>query len=152
MCSSFQIPCHLEDVFGGLRIKSQCWLRLVTQIIQQRHNSFRLRRSQCRRAQLCFCTTLCDDILLVRVCFQGMIAEQYSRLLLMIFEFPCNLPVRTCKCSDLFDQSCERRRFSHSTKPATAAGIDAGDPRFRLQSVRKSRTTLRQAQEAATRQ
>ena len=43
----------------------------------------------------------------------------------------------------------ERGQFSHSAKPA--AGIQAGDPRFRLQSVRTNRTTLRQAQEFATR-
>ena len=47
--------------------------------------------------------------------------------------------------------TCERGLFSHSAKPATAPGIDAGDPRFRLQFVKKSRTTLRQAQEVATR-
>ena len=48
--------------------------------------------------------------------------------------------------------TCERGLFSLSAKPATAAGIDAGDPRSRrLQSVGQSRTTLRQAQEVATR-
>ena len=34
--------------------------------------------------------------------------------------------------------TCERRLFSHSAKPATAARIDEGNPQFRLQSVRKS--------------
>ena len=47
--------------------------------------------------------------------------------------------------------TCERRLFGHWTKPATAAGIDAGDTWFSLQSVRKSRMALRQAQEVATR-
>ena len=46
---------------------------------------------------------------------------------------------------------CERGLFSRSAKPDTAAGIVAVDPRFSLQSVRKSRTTLRQTQEVATR-
>ena len=45
----------------------------------------------------------------------------------------------------------ERRLFGHWTKPATAAGIDAGDTSFCLQSVRKSRLTVWQAQEVATR-
>ena len=45
--------------------------------------------------------------------------------------------------------TCERRLFSHSAKPATAR-IDEGNPQFRLQSVRKSRTTLKQAQDVAT--
>ena len=47
--------------------------------------------------------------------------------------------------------TCERGLFSHSAKPATAAGINARDTRFRLQSVRKSRTTLRRAFQVATR-
>ena len=41
--------------------------------------------------------------------------------------------------------------ISHSAKPATDAGIDAGDTWFCLRSVRKSRTTIRQPQEVATR-
>ena len=53
--------------------------------------------------------------------------------------------------SILLSTDCERGLFSHSTKPATSAGIDAGDPRFRLQSVRKSRMALKQPQEVATR-
>ena len=44
--------------------------------------------------------------------------------------------------------TCERGLFGHSAKPATAAGIDAGDPRLRLHPVRESRTTFR---EVATR-
>ena len=46
---------------------------------------------------------------------------------------------------------CERGLLSHPAKSDTAARIVAGNPRFRLRSVRKSRTTLRQAQEVATR-
>ena len=42
-------------------------------------------------------------------------------------------------------KTCERGLFSHSAKPATAGGIVAVDPRFRLHSVMKNRTTLRQA-------
>ena len=42
MCFNLPIP-----VFGGLCINGQHWLHLITQILQQRHNSFRLRRSQC---------------------------------------------------------------------------------------------------------
>ena len=44
---------------------------------------------------------------------------------------------------------CERGLFGHSAKPSTA--VEAGDTRFCLQSVRKSGTTIRQAQEGATR-
>ena len=47
--------------------------------------------------------------------------------------------------------TCERGLFGHTTKPATAAWIDAGDPRVRLLFVRRSRTTLREALEVATR-
>ena len=47
--------------------------------------------------------------------------------------------------------TCERSLFGHWTKAATAAGIDARDTWFCLQSVTKSKTTLKQAQELATR-
>ena len=33
-------PLPVEDVFGSLRINGQHWLHLVTQILEQRHNSF----------------------------------------------------------------------------------------------------------------
>ena len=55
-------PLSVEDVFGGLRINGQHWLHLITPILQQRHNSFRLRRSQCCRIQLCLCTASCNDL------------------------------------------------------------------------------------------
>ena len=35
-------PLSVEAVFGGLRINGQRWLHLVTQVSQQRHDSFRL--------------------------------------------------------------------------------------------------------------
>ena len=45
----------------------------------------------------------------------------------------------------------ERRLIGHTANTTTAAGIDARDTRFRLQSVWKRRTKLKQAQEVATR-
>ena len=59
-------------------------------------------------------------------------------------------PRRTELTPPLFPQQCggcrgcERGQFRHSAKPATTAGIDAGDPWFRLQSVQAG-------QEVATR-
>ena len=40
--------------------------------------------------------------------------------------------------------TCEQGLFSDSAKPATAAGIVAVDPRFRLQFVRKFSRRVRQ--------
>ena len=55
--------------------------------------------------------------------------------------------IAVARKAQLRDHSLRR---AEQRKPATAARIDAGDPRLRLQSVRKSGTTLTQAQEVAT--
>ena len=47
--------------------------------------------------------------------------------------------------------TCEWELFSHSAKPDSGAGLVAADLRFGLQSNRKSKMTIRQAQEIATR-
>ena len=85
-CASI-CPLSLENVFGGLRLSGQRWLRLVTQILQQLRNSFRLRRSQCYCMQLCLCTASCNDILLARPTLSGCGGREVPRLRLMGLEF-----------------------------------------------------------------
>ena len=76
-------------VLGGLRVNGQHWLNLVTQILQQRHNSFRLRRSQCCRMQLYLCFL---QLYFVCACMlSGCDCRAVSRLRLMIFAFLCFL-------------------------------------------------------------
>ena len=60
--SDFILHLSVDNVFGGLRINDQRWLHLVTLILQQRHNSFRLRRSQCCSRKLCVCAASRNDL------------------------------------------------------------------------------------------
>ena len=100
MCFNQPLPClwRMCSVACGLRISGQHWLHLVTQILQQRHNSFSnvpnaaaYSAAPAPRLAMIFCVCM----------LSGCDCRAAPRLRLMIFEFLCSLPKLNLKMSSL---------------------------------------------------
>ena len=85
MCFNLPFPCLWRMCSVASASMASTGFISYTESFNNGRSSFRPRRSQCCRIQLCLCDASRNDLLLARVCVQSVAAGAVSRLRLMLF-------------------------------------------------------------------